>query len=103
MRAWACSTLCVKIVNPLTRRMTRGIVANALAIRNPTTWRALATAAIASSALALGAGCGGAAKTVVVTRTVDASSAAAARAAAAAQVAAATHGASKAGQVPSTP
>jgi hypothetical protein len=43
-------------------------------------------------------GCGGASKTVVVTRTVDASSTAAARAAAAAQIAAATQGASKAGQ-----
>jgi hypothetical protein len=55
-----------------------------------------------TAGLVLGAGCGGASKTVVVTRTVDASSAAAARAAAAAQIAAATHGASKAGQVPST-
>jgi hypothetical protein len=54
-----------------------------------------------TAALLLGAGCGGASKTVVVTRTVDASSAAAARAAAAAQIAAATHGTSTAGQVPS--
>jgi hypothetical protein len=54
-----------------------------------------------TAGLFLGAGCGGASKTVVVTRTVDASSAAAARAAAAAQIAAATQGASKAGQVPS--
>lgn len=54
-----------------------------------------------SAGLFLGAGCGGASKTVVVTRTVDAGSAAAARAAAAAQIAAATGGASKAGQVPS--
>lgn len=51
----------------------------------------------------LGTGCGGASKTVVVTRTVDASSTAAARAAAAAQIAAATRGAGKAGQAaPST-
>jgi hypothetical protein len=58
----------------------------------------LAAAGGASLAIVLGAGCGGASKTVVVTRTVDPSSAAAARAAAAAQIAAATHGAGKAGQ-----
>jgi hypothetical protein len=63
----------------------------------------LAAAAVAAVVLVLGTGCGGASKTIVVTRTVDASSAAAARAAAAAQIAAATHGAGKAGQAPSAP
>lgn len=58
----------------------------------------MAAAGVGSLALVLGTGCGGASKTVVVTRTVDPSSAAAARAAAAAQVAAATHGAGKAGE-----
>jgi hypothetical protein len=61
-----------------------------------------ATSSLALAAgLVLGAGCGGASKTVVQTRTVDASSAAAARAAAAAQIAAAKQAASTTGRAPS--